>query len=468
MTFFLFKFNENMRKNFSKLAQTFKKQSNLGKIIILGFFLLIVLSSPLWGLLLLLLLLSLIPLIFGSGLAFIISKAKTNHKIIKTFIIVSVAWLSLLLEISWAKEIFSGTNVKNETKEAALEEPQSESASKSINETIEQPQVAGEESHISESEDKKPTQEEPIVNETQTNNLSKTANYYDVVEIVDGDTIKINYNGTTESIRFIGIDTPETVHPSTPVQCFGIEASNKAKELMQNKKVRLEFDATQGERDKYNRLLAYVFLEDGTHINYKMIREGFAFEYTYNLPYKYMDEFKEAERLAREEGQGLWNSQTCNGSTEIINPSIPAGCDCNLTCTVIATCEDAYYQLNTCGCTGRDSDGDGVPCESTLCASNDTAPAPTSEPAPEPVPEPMPTPPPPPAPTPKPEPAPEPTPPPSTGCKYDCVSPDRDCGDFATHQEAVTFWNCCGFTATNDPMRLDGRDKDGIPCESLP
>lgn len=266
-----------------------------------------------------------------------------------------------------------------------------------------------------------------------------TYEYYDVVKVVDGDTIKINYKGMTESIRFIGIDTPETVDPNQPVQCFGIEASNKAKELMQNKKVRLEFDPTQGERDKYNRLLAYVFLEDETHVNYKMIREGYAFEYTYNLPYQHMDSFKEAQRLAREEGQGLWSSETCNGGTETVNPSTPEGCDCNLTCSSIATCEDAYYQLNTCGCTGRDGDGDGIPCESTLCSSND------------------------------PEPTPEPEPTPTTQCKYDCVSPDRNCSDFSTHQEAVTFWNCCGFTATNDPMRLDGTGiDDGIPCESLP
>lgn len=139
---------------------------------------------------------------------------------------------------------------------------------------------------------------------------------YDVVTVVDGDTIKVNINGTTETLRLIGIDTPETVDPRKPVQCFGKEASNKAKEILTGKKVRLEADSTQGERDKYNRLLRYIYLEDGTFFNKLMIEEGYAHEYTYQSnPYIYQTEFIEAENQARENNRGLWSPDKCSGNT---------------------------------------------------------------------------------------------------------------------------------------------------------
>lgn len=138
---------------------------------------------------------------------------------------------------------------------------------------------------------------------------------YTVSSVVDGDTIKVSINGEIETLRLIGIDTPETVDPRKVVQCFGKEASSKAKELLTGKKVYLEADPTQGERDKYGRLLMYVFLEDNRSYNKLMIEEGYAHEYTYNIPYKYQTEFKAAEKMAREDKKGLWNENTCNGDT---------------------------------------------------------------------------------------------------------------------------------------------------------
>ena len=82
---------------------------------------------------------------------------------------------------------------------------------------------------------------------------------FDVESVVDGDTIKVSMNGKVETLRLIGIDTPETKDPRKPVQCFGAEASRKATELLAGQKVRLEADASQGERDKYGRLLRYVW-----------------------------------------------------------------------------------------------------------------------------------------------------------------------------------------------------------------
>ena len=137
---------------------------------------------------------------------------------------------------------------------------------------------------------------------------------YKVLRVVDGDTIHINYNGKDEKIRFIGLDTPETKDPRKPIQCFGREATAKMIEFAENKNVRLEFDKTQGERDKYGRLLAFVYGEDNKNLAYEMIRQGYGNEYTYNSnPYKYQNEFKEAARKAREENKGLWAENTCAG-----------------------------------------------------------------------------------------------------------------------------------------------------------
>ncbi|MDY0097439.1 MAG: thermonuclease family protein [Candidatus Dojkabacteria bacterium] len=126
---------------------------------------------------------------------------------------------------------------------------------------------------------------------------------YYVSRVVDGDTFKIDKLGT---IRLIGIDTPETVDPRKEVQCYGVEASNKAKELLEGKEITLEFDNSQGDVDNYGRILAYVYMEDGRMFNEVMILEGYAHEYTYNTPYKYQNEFKIAENNARESKLGLW------------------------------------------------------------------------------------------------------------------------------------------------------------------
>ena len=141
-------------------------------------------------------------------------------------------------------------------------------------------------------------------------------NTYAVAKVIDGDTISIIKNGETVTLRLIGLDTPETVDPRKPVQCFGKAASDKAKELLTGKNVRLETDASQGTFDKYGRTLAYVFLPSGTNFNEYMIAEGYGHEYTYDLPYKYQEEFKAAESRAQEEKRGLWADDTCAGDTK--------------------------------------------------------------------------------------------------------------------------------------------------------
>mgnify|MGYP001594797012 FL=1 len=127
-----------------------------------------------------------------------------------------------------------------------------------------------------------------------------------VIEVIDGDTIKIEGNLT---VRFLGIDTPETKDPRKSVQCFGKEASNKLKALVEGKEVILQKDVS--ETDTYKRLLRYVFLptedEKLLFVNDYMIREGFARALTYPPDVKYTEQFLEAQKGAKEFKRGLWS-----------------------------------------------------------------------------------------------------------------------------------------------------------------
>lgn len=132
--------------------------------------------------------------------------------------------------------------------------------------------------------------------------------YYSVVRIIDGDTIVVSINDKNETVRLLGIDTPEVVDPRKPIQCFGREASNKVKEILTGKNIRLESDTTQADRDKYKRLLRYIYLPDGANVNLLLINEGYAHEYTYDNPYRYQQEFRQAEKEARDAKKGLWGN----------------------------------------------------------------------------------------------------------------------------------------------------------------
>jgi micrococcal nuclease len=154
----------------------------------------------------------------------------------------------------------------------------------------------------------------PTTENTETTApLNLPPNHYLVTKVIDGDTIAVDVAGTRTTVRLIGVDTPETVHPTKPVQCFGKEASAAAVKLMQDRVVRLEADSTQGETDKYGRLLAYVFLEDGTHVNEQLLRDGYAYEYTYGDTYEYQETFKAAVEEARTAKRGLWGEGVCVG-----------------------------------------------------------------------------------------------------------------------------------------------------------
>lgn len=135
-----------------------------------------------------------------------------------------------------------------------------------------------------------------------------------VIRVVDGDTIVVRVDGNDETVRMIGLNTPESVDPRQAVECFGKEASDHLKELLTNTTVTLESDSTQDNRDRYGRLLRYVF-KSGRNINQQMIEEGFGYEYTYDQPYRYQSDFRAAQVAAKAAGRGLWSPLTCNGKT---------------------------------------------------------------------------------------------------------------------------------------------------------
>ena len=129
---------------------------------------------------------------------------------------------------------------------------------------------------------------------------------YRCTRVVDGDTIIVRMYGKEERVRLIGVDTPETVQPKKPVEYFGKEASAFTKRMVEGKQVRIEYD--QERRDKYGRLLAYIYLEDGTFLNAEILKQGYGFAYT-RFPFKYLDEFRGYEKDARENSRGLWRNK---------------------------------------------------------------------------------------------------------------------------------------------------------------
>lgn len=128
-----------------------------------------------------------------------------------------------------------------------------------------------------------------------------------VVRVVDGDTIEINHGSKNEKVRLVGVDTPETSHPNKAVQCFGYAAKEYLEGLIDDKDVRLERDELSSDIDRYNRLLRYVYLKDGTLVNLEIIKEGYGFAYT-SFDFEKEDEFSAAQKMASAENKGLWGS----------------------------------------------------------------------------------------------------------------------------------------------------------------
>ena len=252
----------------------------------------------------------------------------------------------------------------------------------------------------------KPVENTPVPTETK------------VIKVVDGDTVRVETDGVEETIRIIGINTPETVDPRKPVECFGQEASNKAKELLDGQSVRLEADVTQGERDKYGRLLRYVFLENGTDFGKWMISQGFSFEYRYAASYKYEQDYKTAQVEAQTAKRGLWADGACEDATDDSAASVETTTDST------ATTSSADPEPTT---------------ETTTVSPEATTTTTTQQPAP-----------------------------PAATASCSCTSNSYNCSNFSTHAQAQAVYECCMDQVGSDVHKLDGSDNDGLACETLP
>ncbi len=138
---------------------------------------------------------------------------------------------------------------------------------------------------------------------------------YRVTTFVDGDTITVDMNGIEEKVRLIGVDTPETHDPRKSVQCYGQAASAFTKNFIGANRVRLAADPENINRDKYGRLLRYVYLPSGELVNAEIIKQGFGFAYVY-FPFSKMEAFKAYQKQAEQQRLGLWSTCPVNTNQE--------------------------------------------------------------------------------------------------------------------------------------------------------
>ncbi len=138
-----------------------------------------------------------------------------------------------------------------------------------------------------------------------TDGSSNKGNLYQVLRIIDGDTVEIEYEGDRTSVQLIGVNAPETVHPSKPPERFGSEATAFIQSLLLDKFVYLDFDGDK--KDKYDRLLAYVYRDsDDLFVNLEIIRQGYG-QTDARFPFKYMNLFKYHESQARSGKKMMWS-----------------------------------------------------------------------------------------------------------------------------------------------------------------
>ena len=136
-----------------------------------------------------------------------------------------------------------------------------------------------------------------------------------VIRVVDGDTMVISPN---EKVRLIGVDTPESVHPKKALECFGKDAAQFTRAVVEGKTVRLMFDEINQRtqhKDKYGRTLAYAYLDDGQMLNRELIRQGYGRAYT-RFPFHHLAEFRVLEREARQRAIGLWAACPAQAAAE--------------------------------------------------------------------------------------------------------------------------------------------------------
>lgn len=180
-----------------------------------------------------------------------------------------------------------------------------------------------------------------------------------VVKVTDGDTVQLSDG---RKLRYIGVDTPETVDPRRGIGCYGKQASEKNRELVLGKEIIIEKDIS--DTDKFGRLLRYVYV-DGIMINQLLISEGFGKAKSYPPDIKYQEQFREAEKLAREQRRGLWGEICVHEhiTTEPPNQnqhfsSCPKNCREAKAMGITNITSDHH-----CYRSKMDGDGDGIACQ---------------------------------------------------------------------------------------------------------
>lgn len=192
-----------------------------------------------------------------------------------------------------------------------------------------------------------------------------------VERVVDGDTVRVLVDGEPETVRLVGIDTPESVAPNRPVECFGPEASDRLGELLPaGEPVTIETDPTQDERDRFGRLIGYVYSEDEARsANEALVASGHARVYVFGgVPFDQAEEFMQQEAEAREAGRGLWGA--CEpGAADTEEPERGGACDPSYSGCVPSPppdldCDDIDGPIEVNGADPHrlDGDGDGVAC----------------------------------------------------------------------------------------------------------
>lgn len=169
------------------------------------------------------------------------------------------------------------------------------------------------------SEKKKTEQNTQVKKEDRSSPPHNVDNYWHkVIRVVDGDTVVARVDGKEQSIRLIGIDTPES---TTQNECYGSEATAAAKKFLNGKWIKMTSDNTQDKVDRYGRLLRYIKTGDTSDIGLRLIKAGYAYEYTYSNPYSRQASYKYHERMAKSKDKGLWPESTCSGQR---NKPVPA------------------------------------------------------------------------------------------------------------------------------------------------
>jgi micrococcal nuclease len=221
------------------------------------------------------------------------------------------AVIGYLLIIFFLIGIFNGNDSENGEKHTNKEkavETTSEVKNQTTQNKVEKESTSHEQDkQINVSDDQNKNTESKSINANETKSPdSKNRIPVTLIETVDGDTIKVNYKGKEETVRYLLVDTPESKKPGTCVQPYAKAAAERNRELVNSGNLSLEFD-NGSERDKYGRLLAYVFV-DGKSVQEELLKEGYArVAYIYDPPYKYLSTFENDEKVAQNKHLNIWS-----------------------------------------------------------------------------------------------------------------------------------------------------------------